>query len=82
MKKRIEKLSEKFNDKMYLSECMPASGDWFGFKYFLYWSRSQTVYKAFKSQKELVEFLQELEENEGLVNVSTSFSSRCIKVFK
>lgn len=82
MRKRIEKLSEKLNNNMYLSECMPASGDWFGFKYFLVWSRNQTVYKAFKSQKELVEFLQELEENEGLVNVSTSFSTRCIKVFK
>ena len=63
MRKRMEKLASKLNNKvMYFTENPFNFGGYEDCKYFLCWQNTHQVYKAFRTQAECVEFLQELIE--------------------
>lgn len=69
MRKRMEKLaSQLINTQMRLTEC-PANLDKYdgsAYKYFLEWTDSYKIYKAFKTQAEVIDFLNEVKENDGI----------------
>ena len=63
MRKRMEKLASKLNNSvMYFTENPFDFGGYEGCKYFLCWQNTHQVYKAFRTQAECVEFLEELIE--------------------
>lgn len=60
MRKRMEKLAAKLNNQMILTE-MPANLDLYdgtSYKYFLCWTVTHNIFKAFQTQREVVEFLE------------------------
>ena len=60
MKKRIEKLASRLNSRvMYFTE-NPIRPENTEGKYFLCWQNTHTIYKAFKTQQECVECLEEI----------------------
>ena len=63
MRKRMEKLASKLNNSvMYFTEIPFDFGGCEDCKYFLCWQNTHHVYKAFRTQAECVEFLEELIE--------------------
>ena len=63
MRKRMEKLASKLNNSvMYFTENPFDFGGYEDCKYFLCWQNTHHVYKAFRTQAECVEFLEELIE--------------------
>lgn len=69
MRKRMEKLAAKLNNQMILTE-MPANLDLYdgtSYKYFLCWTVTHNIFKAFQTQRDVVEFLESAEKNDGFV---------------
>lgn len=67
MRKKMETLASKLNRKvMYFTENPINVGDYYGYKYFIIWQNTQTVYKALKNQAECIEFLKELVEGKAI----------------
>lgn len=66
---RMETLRAELNSKIRLTE-YPTNSDAFSndYKYFLEWTDSQTIFKAFKTQKEVIAFLESVKKNSGLVS--------------
>lgn len=66
---RMEKLRAELNSKIRLTE-YPANSDAFNNndKYFLEWTDSKTIYKGFKTQKEVVAYLEDVKKNGGWVS--------------
>ena len=69
MRKKMEKLAAKLNNQMVLTE-MPVNLDEYdgtSYKYFLCWTVTKNIFEAFKTQREVVEFLENVEKNDGFV---------------
>lgn len=62
MRKKMEKLASKLNDKvMYFTENPVKYDDrYYGCKYFLCWQNTRNIFKAFRTQSEAIESLKEL----------------------
>lgn len=61
MRKRMEKLASKLNNSvMYFTENPLDFGGYEDCKYFLCWQNTHKIYRAFKTQAECVECLEDL----------------------
>ena len=67
---RMEALRTELNSKIRLTE-YPTNSNTFSnndYKYFLEWTDSKTIYKGFKTQKEVVAYLEDVKKNGGWVS--------------
>lgn len=63
MRNKMEKLTKKLNTNvMYFTENPINIDDFYGYRYFLVWQNTHNIFKAFKTQYECIEYLQELVE--------------------
>lgn len=62
---RMEKLRAELNSKIRLTRHSANLGEC---KYFLEWNDSQTIIKGFKTQKEVVAYLEDVKKNGGWVS--------------
>ena len=64
MRKKMERLASKLNESvMYFTENpINFDGQWDGCKYFLVWQNTHHIYRAFRTQAECIEGLEELIE--------------------
>lgn len=69
MRKRMEKLAAKLNNQMVLTETPVNLDEYDGtsYKYFLCWTVTHNIFKAFQTQREVVEFFESAEKNDGFV---------------
>lgn len=64
---RMETLRTELNSKIRLTE-YPANSDASNYKYFLEWTDSQTIFKGFNTQKEVIAYLESVKKNGGWVS--------------
>lgn len=70
---RMETLRAELNSKIRLTE-YPTNSDAFSndYKYFLEWTDSKTIYKGFKTQKEVIAYLDDVKtKNHGYLHTKT-----------
>lgn len=63
MRNKMEKLIKRLNTNiMYFTENPININDFYGYRYFLVWQNTHSIFKAFKTQCECIEYLQKLVE--------------------